>query len=38
LAALEQIDGIDGPIVLIVTGSNIDDDLHQRAVEAPESF
>jgi threonine dehydratase len=38
LAALEQIDGIDGPIVLIVTGSNIDDDLHQRAVESPESF
>jgi threonine dehydratase len=37
LAALEQIDG-DGPIVLIVTGSNIDDELYERAVTRPESF
>jgi hypothetical protein len=28
----------DGPIVLIVTGRNIDDELHRRAVEEPESF
>ncbi len=26
------------PTVLIVTGRNIDDDLHRRAVEEPESF
>jgi threonine dehydratase len=36
LAALDQI--TDGPTVLIVTGSNIDDDLHERAVNRPESF
>jgi threonine dehydratase len=38
LAALEEIDPPDGPIVLIVTGHNIDDELHRRAVEAPDSF
>ena len=37
LAALDQVDP-DGPVVLIITGSNIDDELHRRAVEAPESF
>jgi threonine dehydratase len=37
LAALEQIEP-DEPVVLIVTGSNIDDDLHERAVNRPESF
>lgn len=37
LAALRQLDA-DGPVVLIVTGANIDDDLHRRAVERPESF
>jgi threonine dehydratase len=38
LAALPQIADVDGPIVLIVTGRNIDDDLHARACEEPESF
>ena len=38
LAALDAIEEPDGPIVLIVTGRNIDDELHRRAVEAPESF
>jgi threonine dehydratase len=38
LAALGEIDAPDGPVVLIVTGRNIDDDLHRRAVEQPDSF
>ena len=38
LAALEQIEDLGGPVVLIVTGANIDDDLHRRALEAPQSF
>jgi threonine dehydratase len=38
LAALEEVDLPDGPVVLVVTGSNIDDDLHRRAVERPETF
>ncbi|MFN8187022.1 MAG: PLP-dependent lyase/thiolase [Gaiellales bacterium] len=38
LAALPQVPDVDGPIVLIVTGRNIDDELWQRACEAPESF
>jgi threonine synthase len=38
LAALAQLDDADEPIVLVVTGRNIDDDLHARAVEQPESF
>jgi threonine dehydratase len=37
LAALDHAP-LDGPVVLIVTGRNIDDDLHRRAVEQPESF
>jgi threonine dehydratase len=37
LAALSQAPA-DGPTVLIVTGRNIDDDLHRRAVEQPDSF
>jgi threonine dehydratase len=37
LAALEHAPQ-DGPVVLIVTGRNIDDDLHRRAVEQPDSF
>ena len=37
LAALDHAPQ-DGPVVLIVTGRNIDDDLHRRAVEQPESF
>jgi hypothetical protein len=38
LAALEEMDAVDGPVVLIVTGRNIDDELHRRAVERPETF
>jgi threonine dehydratase len=38
LAALDALGERDGPIVLIVTGRNIDDELHRRAVERPESF
>jgi len=38
LAALPQLEDLDGPIVLIVTGRNIDDALHRRAVEEPGSF
>ncbi len=38
LAAVPQLDDVDGPVVLIVTGRNIDDALHTRARERPESF
>ena len=38
LAALGEIEPPDAAIVLIVTGHNIDDDLHRRAVEQPDSF
>jgi threonine dehydratase len=38
LAALDAIEPPDGPIVLIVTGRNIDDELHRRAVEQPATF
>jgi threonine dehydratase len=38
LAALDEVEPPGGPIVLIVTGHNIDDDLHRRAVEDPDSF
>jgi threonine dehydratase len=38
LAALDEVDVPDGPVVLIVTGRNIDDALHRRAVERPETF
>jgi threonine dehydratase len=38
LAALPQLEDVDGPIVLIVTGRNIDDELWQRACDAPGSF
>jgi threonine dehydratase len=38
LAAFRELDLEDKPTVLIVTGRNIDDDLHRRAVEDPESF
>jgi threonine dehydratase len=38
LAALRHVDAVEGPIVLIVSGRNIDDELHRRAVEQPESF
>jgi threonine dehydratase len=38
LAALPQLDDVDGSIVLVVTGRNIDDELFRRAQEDPESF
>lgn len=38
LAGLREIDSVDGPVVLVVTGRNIDDDLYERALERPESF
>jgi threonine dehydratase len=38
LAALDVLEPAEGPTVLVVTGSNIDDELHRRAVERPESF
>jgi threonine dehydratase len=38
LAALEVVEPPGGPVVLIVTGHNIDDELHRRAVEEPDSF
>ena len=38
LAALPQLDDVDGVLVLVVTGRNIDDELFTRAVERPESF
>lgn len=38
LAALPQLSDVEGAIVLIVTGRNIDDELHARACRHPESF
>ena len=38
LAALPQVEEVDGPVVLVVTGRNIDDDLWDRAVRDPGSF
>jgi len=38
LAALDHFDAPSGPVVLVVTGRNIDDELHARACDAPESF
>jgi threonine dehydratase len=38
LAALDVVGAQGGPVVLVVTGSNIDDDLYRRAVERPETF
>ena len=38
LAALPQLDDVEGLIVSVVTGRNIDDELHRRAVDDPESF
>jgi threonine dehydratase len=38
LAALDALADRQGPVVLVVTGRNIDDELHRRAVERPESF
>jgi threonine dehydratase len=38
LAALPQLDDADGPIVLVVTGGNIDDELLARCRDDPDSF
>jgi threonine dehydratase len=38
LAAFRQLAPVGGPTVLIVTGRNIDDELHRRAVDDPDSF
>lgn len=38
LAALPQVPEVDGPVVAIVTGCNIDQDLWTRAVGNPDSF
>jgi threonine dehydratase len=38
LAAHRKLDRRDDPAVLIVTGRNIDDELHRRCVEDPDSF
>jgi threonine dehydratase len=38
LAALPDLPALEGPVVLVVTGRNIDPELHRRAVERPESF
>lgn len=38
LAALAQLPEISGPIVLLVTGRNIDDELYTRVLRSPDSF
>ena len=38
LASLAQLDDVEGPIVLVVTGRNIDDALLRRCRGEPESF
>ncbi len=38
LAAVPQLEDIDGPIVLVVTGGNIDEQLLRRCREEPDSF
>ena len=38
LAGLELLEAVSGPTVVIVCGRMIDDELHRRAVERPESF
>jgi len=38
LAAVPQLDDLEDPLVLIVTGRNIDDELFTRAREQPDSF
>jgi threonine dehydratase len=38
LAALDQVPDNAKPIVLVVTGKNIDEQLYQRAVRSPETF
>ncbi len=38
LAALPQLSGVSGPVVAVVTGRNIDEELYRRALERPETF
>jgi threonine dehydratase len=38
LAGLDVVEPPDGPVVLVITGRNIDEDLYRRAVERPDSF
>jgi threonine dehydratase len=38
LAAVPHLEDVGDPLVLIVTGRNIDEELFKRAVEAPETF
>jgi threonine dehydratase len=38
LAGLRRLEPVDGPVVLVVTGRNIDDALWRRAVDEPASF
>jgi threonine dehydratase len=38
LAGFRELGADGGPTVLVVTGRNIDDELHRRAVEDPDSF
>jgi threonine dehydratase len=38
LAALPAISGVEGPIVAILTGRNVDDEVWRKAVENPDAF
>ena len=38
LAALPQLPEVASPVVLVVTGANIDEELWERAVQTPDSF
>jgi threonine synthase len=38
LAALDHLDDPVEPVVLVITGRNIDDELFERACRAPETF
>jgi threonine dehydratase len=38
LAALPRLSNVSGPVVAIVTGRHIDEELRRRAVERPETF
>ena len=37
-AALPQVPDLNGSIVLVVTGRNIDEDLHEQARNQPQAF
>jgi threonine dehydratase len=38
LAALDLLEPVDGPLVVMVCGRNIDEGLYRRALEQPGSF